>query len=132
MASYGYAGSVVHHDHELLQGLQVFIIHYQWVLAEFAEDTGSLITNIPDFFSLSWNAETTSQPVKAWKKSIPLLFSARVHHKSYTGTHLRCYLLKCLQNTGCDDDNICVAGFDHDDFAAICKPPNIMMNLSSP
>ena len=41
------ARSVIHYDHKPLQGLQVFIIHYRWVLAEFAEDSGSLITNIP-------------------------------------------------------------------------------------
>ena len=50
-------------------------------------------------FSLSWNAETTSQPVKAWKKNIPLLFSARVQHKSCTGADLRfCPWPKAIHN----------------------------------
>lgn len=92
---------------------------------------------LTDFFSLPPNDKTILEPVKPWKKSIPLLFSARVPW-SWTAIHLRV----CLCHNQCSPKTwsacttlipmtaTCVIDFDHEDLAVcFCGMAGMQKNL---
>lgn len=92
----------------------------------FAEDTGSLITSIPalpsillPFATECWNDIVASEGMEEYPFALfckgeiqdpPQVLSFAKGNPQLLQTEI----LKCLQNTNCND-NICITGFDHDD-----------------
>ena len=139
------AGPVIHNDHKFLKCLKILIIKYKWIFYLVVwrhlppHHTRSTFVRQTTLIALPRNTDTISQPLKAiktqplkaWKKSIPLVFSGPiVVTMSCIDIHIRCdpwpkpsqflqaKLLQGWESSYCYDNNICVICLNHEDFVA--------------
>ena len=133
------AGPIVHYNHKFLWSSSPTVGGY---LLSYLKTLDATLHTFhvcqADFLPLPRNADTTSQPVKAWKKRIPLVFSGPITEtvmywnpfqvSSLTKGNPQLLQAKFLQGWQnryyCYYYNICVICLDHDGLVAFhyCMP----------